>query len=261
MGEADDRELRELRERAYGRNPDLHLDPESWERLRLLESAQVRAGRVHEGENPVPADDAELEPVDDLPDEPGEPPESPARRLLVSGGRWLRGLRRSTVLIVLGVAAFTAALVTLLVLVQRVQSDPLQIGAQQVARLGVDTGYEVPLVFQGAFAADSGPEPHGFEPFHGLRAVLTRTNFLFADGGSMCLDLYPERNITTTTDSFQGPLFAGCAAGGFPAIVQFRVDMEGLPAEIVSAFPNATALQFVYDREHDEVVVFATDAP
>jgi hypothetical protein len=252
--EPTDDELRALRERAYRRDSDIHLDPDSLMRLRELESRRGRAtleAAAPEIEAPVPpeATQDDVAPVD-------EAPRAAARwvPLLRRLARWLAGLRRSTVLIALGSAAVVALIATALVLVERVQTDPLQVGAVQVARLTVDQGYDLPPFFSG-FEGDG---VNAYTPFHGLRAVTNARIFSpAAANGSTCLTVYAESDVTDSPDSFSGPLFGGCGAGAFPAIVQFSVDVEQLPEDLVAAFPESTGLQFVYDSEHDEVVVFA----
>ncbi len=245
MTPADDEELRVLRERAYGRDSDIHLDPESLRRLRELENPHV---------------DVELDAVDERVEiitPPADPDPVPLEeaRPTPRWFLWLLGLRRGTVLIVVGVVALAATLATALTLVQRVQTDPLQVGASQVARLGADGSYEVPELFQGAA---SNVSPRAYQQFHGLRFVTGGAAFMVRIFTWIHVpDHLPGQFATWTANSFDGPLFGGCAAGDFPPIVQLSVDLEGLPAEIKSAFPEATGLQFVYDSEHDEVVVFS----
>ena len=164
MGGVNNDELEALRSRAYGPAADIHLDPEALRRLEELEAerrpkrppAEVRA-------EPAAAPVARPEPVEDD-DEPE--PEHPLLPLLRALFRRLSRLRRSTVLIVLGVLAFATAVTTALVIVERVQGDPLQTGAVQIARLSVDSGNEIPayLLFRDKSAV-------GVEEFHGLRAV------------------------------------------------------------------------------------------
>jgi hypothetical protein len=253
--EPTDDELRALRERAYRRDSDIHLDPESLMRLRELESRRGRAEpEAAEPETAIEAAEPETTEDDVAPvDEASRPP---ARwvPLLRRFARWLSGLRRSTVLIALGSAAVIALIATALVLVERVQTDPLQVGAVQVARLTVDQGYDLPPFFSGF----DGDGVNAYTQFHGLRAVTNALIFSpAAANGSTCLTVYAESDVTDSPDSFSGPLFGGCGAGAFPAIVQFSVDVEQLPEDLVAAFPETTGLQFVYDSEHDEVVVFA----
>ena len=53
-------------------------------------------------------------------------------------------MRRSTFLIVLALVALIAVSNAAVLLVQRVQADPLQAGASQIARLSYDPAYEIP---------------------------------------------------------------------------------------------------------------------
>lgn len=248
-----DDELTVLRRRAYGRDADIHLDPESLARLRELETPRrvpqtPSAESVETTEVAQPEVEAEAEP------EPEVFAPRPTPRLWI----WLRGLRRSTVLIALGVLAVGATLLTVLTLVQRVQPDPLQVGATQIARLDTDTFTVVPDFFAGAVDANGDPlEMQAYDQFFGMRPVVSPWSFFMpAASESGCLMLYPEANVKPGSSSFEGPILSGCAAGAFPAMVQFTTDQDGLPPELADAFPDATALQFVYDAEHHEVVVF-----
>ena len=173
-------------------------------------------------------------------------------------GHWVMGLRRSTILIAIGVVLAVATLATVLTVVQRVQTDPRQLGATQIARLSVDTGYEIPLVFGSTLGLEDPPPVQAYQSFHGLRVLMNSELLTGPKGPSdTCMTIYPEATIQTTPHSFDGVLFAGCSAGQFPAIVQFTVDTYGLPAELRSAFPDSSGLQFVYDADHDEVVFFS----
>lgn len=171
-------------------------------------------------------------------------------------GHWMMGLRRSTILIAIGVVLAVATLATVLTLVQRVQTDPLQLGATQVARLSADPGYEIPRVF-GAIGGDAAKPVKAYQSFHGLRVLMNSWMFMGPTASTPCLTIFPEKLVTTTADSFGGPVFGGCAAGQFPAIVQLDLDTDRLPSELNSAFPGAGGLQFVYDASHDEVVIFS----
>lgn len=252
MDDVDQDELRALRHRAYGRDSDIHLDPASLQRLRDLESAAI------ESTPETPDEIAEVVEGPSEPDPEEEMPRPAARwRVVAIGlGRWVLGLRRSTVLIVVGVAVIAAVLMTALTLIDRVQTDPLQAGATQIGRLSLDGGYDIPEFFSPAGGPDY--QATGYQRFHGLRAVVSAIPAYYVAGGnSTCLAIYPEEGVTATADSFSGPLFTGCAAGDFPAIVQFPLEAEDLPEELISAFPQSTGLQFVYDAAHDEVVVFS----
>ncbi len=251
-----DHELEELRKRAYGPSSDIHLDPGAVQRLRDLEEA-VRP--------PAPPR-APVEPtapivVPEVLEE--HAPAGPSRWMLLFAGlwRWMRGVRRSTWLISLGAAALAAVLATTLVVVQRVQSDPLLTGAQQVARLSLDTGYETPPFFLG-YPANEGADLPIYQEFHGLRAAITTGGLYGGSPDGVCLVVFSEADADASTEnSFSGALRFGCNAGAFPALTQFNADDQQLPEQLGAAFPDSTGLQFVYDAAHNEVVVFADKSP
>ena len=258
MTDPDDAELRALRRRAYGRDADIHLDEDAQRRLRELESRQVMTPPpVEPGPRPRPGTDAVPVPGDAPAAETSEPEDpEPAPSPSAARRRWeaVRRIRprRSTVLIALGAVLVIATLATLLVVVQRVQTDPLLRGAHQIARLSRDGRYTIPRVLDPG-ANGSGSPGHAYAEFRGLRSVVVR----YADG-TRCLSVYPQEDITDPdADPFEGLMSGGCAAGPFPATAQILLSDDGVPADIASAFPKGTALQFVYDRPHDEVVVFA----
>ncbi len=232
-------ELNELRKRAYGPDSDIHIDPEALQRLRELEDGAAQRDAGPAAVEPSP------EPVH-APAQPGEQVESanpnPRSDLL----QRISQVRRSTVLIALGFAAIAGVIAASFILVQRVQSDPLQVGAEQVARLTVDPDYQIPRFFYS--------DRQAFREFYGLRVVVT-------GGGTVdrCLNIYADADITDpSSSSFTGgALRGGCAAGSFPAMTQFRVDALSLPDELRTAFATSQALQFVYDDVNNEVVVFS----
>lgn len=256
-----DNELEELRRRAYGRQGDIHLDARALERLRELEGekAAQSAGEATEpteqfepaGREPPPVPSESPLPQD-------EPEERDLRSTLGRWFEWLRTLRRSTIVMALSVLAVVIAVVVTLTLVQRVQTDPLQTGATQIARLEPDPGYVVPNIFGGPGGA--GEKARAYQEIHGLRVVVTA---LPTDTGttatSDCVSIYLEASITDpTSTSFTGPFFGGCAVGRFPAMTQFGVRSQDLPAEVRKGFAPWTALQFVYDKRDHEVVVFGS---
>ena len=271
MTDPDQDELVALRRRAYGRDADIHLDPASLARLDELENARtsvatrdapelaaspaVEVPRIESSLDEAPHDEALRDEV------PAEPWWAAAVRRVgpwvARVGRWLRGLRRSTVLIALAAALVVATLLTALTVVDRVQTDPLQAGAEQVARLGADAGYESPF---GEFVDPSGPEldVRGYEVFYDLRPTTGLPFFSSSPdaGDSVCLAIYLESELEVAGSGFSGSLFGGCSAGAFPAMVQIEIDNPVLPAELAADYPDARGLQFVYDAKHDEVVVF-----
>lgn len=254
-------ELEELRRRAYGPHPQA-LDPEALERLRQLEEAgkppRMPRAEVHHELPP-------LQPTTTVLFET-ETPEAPRHEWLRALGRgvsWalhrLMRIRRSTALIALSVAVVATVVITALVLVERVQTDPLGVGAQQVARLSINPSFEIPEFY--TVTVTDGGTLDGFEEFYGMTAVVTIGGFGYFSSGSgetTCLNVYATEDMKPDATSFSGLLLGGCAAGGFPAMVQFELGAQNVPEELRSAFADRTALQFVYDSAHREVVVFAT---
>ena len=252
-------ELAALRRRAYGPNADIQFDPSALERLRELEEAIRPQPPARRDPEPVLADEQQVPQQPRVTEEAEREPHEILRRLRVYallGLRRLARIRRSTVLIVLGVAVTATVVIVALVLVERVQPDPLQVGAEQVARLSIDPSFEAPFLFGGS-EDRSAP---AFQEFYGLRPVVSEGALIGGVSGDDCLNIISSADLEkATANSFSGLWMSGCGAGGFPAIIQFRADMQEAPEELDSAFPNSAGLQFVYDSAHDEVVVFMTE--
>jgi len=272
MTEVDGDELGALRKRAYGPNSDIQLDPQEVDRLRELEGVSAALGPVAmadhlrsvtgtvveqpllregdgDGEAGFDADTEALHPV---------AIQAEAKHLTHQLFRRLLGIRRSTVLIVLGLAVLMIVIAAALVLVQRVQPDPLQVGAKQVARLSVDPNYEVPAFFGDGI--EPNVQPEGFQELTGIRVVVTAGGLFRGGSNEACLNVYAAADVTDPkSESFSGAMFGGCSAGVFPAMTQFGLDTPGLSGVFQSAYPNSTALQFVYDRVNNEVVVFTEE--
>lgn len=266
MTPPNDDELQVLRRRAYGPNADIHRDPGAFERLRELEGSvrgpvpgtsagSSEASVAPAGQaGPAPAEEAGVAPAGQAGPAPAQvedETERPAKKRL----RPLLRVRRSRLLIALGLAVASIIIAGALILNQRPQIDPLQAGARQVVRLSVDPSYKIsPYFFGSEFGRDL--QAQGFREFDGLRTVVT----VGYGGGSndACLNIYPSAvTVDPKASSFAGRLRVGCAAGIFPPRIQFRADAAGLPADLRTAFPKSSALQFVYDSATNEVVVFA----
>jgi len=266
MGAIQDDELRGLQERAYGREGDIRHDFPAQVRLQELEDARRQPAPQFLNETQPPEGTVDLigesgseEEPPLIEDEQERPNHESLRRLarcaLVVGGRLAR-VRRTTVLIALGVAVIASVMVAALILVERVQSDPLQTGADQVARLSLDPSYQVPVMFQQGAAEDDAVQ--GYQEFYGLRAVIV-TGAWFSGGAEVeCLNVFSATDAENSdSNSFLGQIRGGCIAGPFPAMTQFMANEEGLPDELASAFPGSTALQFVYDTANQEIVIYA----
>lgn len=254
MDRALDDELTALRRRAYGPDADIQHDPDALRRLRELEEAA-------QPERPPAVEPDQERPPAIEPPTPA-PPRSvtSGRRAVLLGRLALRRLtrvRRSTFWMALGLAVVAAVCVVALILVQRVQSDPLQVGAQQVARLSPDSSLAIPGVF-----TRPGEESttQGFQEFHGLRPVITDGALFGTEQNEVCLTVFSVEALSSATDnSFSGFARSGCQARDFPAMTQFSTTVQDAPAALGSAFPGKTALQFVYDRANNEVVVFLSE--
>lgn len=237
-------ELETLRRRAYGPGADIHEDEAALERLRALEQRDAPP-RVHAPSEPL------HEPLVEPEAEPEPTPRAPGRAVLRVAGlvpprAWLVAAAALLVLVVCASA---------LTLVQRVQAAPLQPDAEQVARLGVDPLYALPEFFRAQAASD---RYRVYEAFEGFRAVVMNGGIYGGSPDDVCLMFSSETDMAAATaTSFSGRMLIGCSSGAFPAHVQFSSTMEGFEGGLRSAFPEPTALQVVYDRADDEVVVFA----
>ena len=266
MGATQDDELRGLQARAYGPNADIHHDFPAQVRLQELEDArrQLAPKLLDAVRPPAPtADPIDVSGSEEeshlVDDEQERPTHDSLRRLarlaLAVGGRLAR-VRRSTALIALGLAVIVSVIAAALILVERVQPDPLQTGADQVARLSIDPSYQVPGMFQNIAAKGDGVQ--AFHEFYGLRAVVADGGWFNSGGEGECLNVFLAADgENSDSNSFSGQIRGGCAAGPFPAMTQLMADDEGLPDELQSAFPGPTALQFVYDKANQEIVIFA----
>lgn len=264
MTQVTDGELQELRRRAYGPRPDIDDDPAALARLRQLEAEQApRIASAPSADRAAPAADPDLglvraatESDVELLLESDPPParESAVRVALVALARRIRRLRRSTVLIALVAALAVTAFLVVLTVVQRVQVDPLQTGATQVARLQPDPDFRLPSFFFG-ISTEGEAGVTSFDEFHGFRAVVS--DDLISDG-AICILVFSAADVADPqSEIFDGNLFSACSAGDFPAMVQFTTDGDSMPVELTSALPDSDAVQFVYDEQNGEVVVFA----
>jgi hypothetical protein len=160
-------------------------------------------------------------------------------------------------LIAIGTAVVAAALIVVTVVAQRVQTDPLIVGAEQVARLSLDSSFDIPGLF---FGFDEQGGARAFQEFHGIRPVVSDSRLFSGNEGDDCMTIFSSADLEKATgNSFSGFAMSGCGAGAFPAVTQFTLVAQNVPEELASAFPSSAALQFVYDSVHDEVVVFATE--
>lgn len=243
MDAALEDELRALRVRAYGRDADLAHDPEAVARLRELEaflaaSPSKTAADGGEGDDPR-APDADAS-VDGATDEvsPARSDESDREQ------KPLRARRR-------GPAAYVASMIAVAAIASGVTWG--------VARIApVETSSGAPQIATLEPNATSAPPPDfGIAPdspvwdFHGL--TVFRAQEGTPEGAAECLWLWVPDG-PSSDDNSSGWGLTGCAAGSFPAAITIPLSRVGLPTELLAAFPDGAAIQFVLDG--DRVGVF-----
>ncbi|MDQ1076309.1 MULTISPECIES: hypothetical protein [Microbacterium] len=242
MSTDEEAELAQLRHRAYSPSADIASDPDAVRRLVELEARAAADERVPE---PAPA----------APDEPVGAPEDEIPDAIPELSRFtLPRLRRSTVIMLGAAALVVATLATLLVVVQRVQTDPLQAGATQIARLAPDPTFEVPSSLTTGITGNV----TAFEEFEGFR-VISQPSYFDAEGAARCMTVWQPELLDRAGGggfSYDGEFFlTTCGAGSFPANMTMLL-REETPERAQTDFPAGTALQFVYDATNNEIVVF-----
>lgn len=260
MTHVDDGELQALRRRAYGPDADIFGDPAALSRLRELEGKErpVEPGPEVAVRDSPPATPESVE----FP-EPEPAPVEPAAEQppAATGDRPRVRLRRPRLIAALALVVVVVAAVVAggVIAAHRSRGDGLHFAGRQVARLTVDRGYQIPLAISGMWGGGNAGVV-AFQEFHGLRVVTDPSTGDAGSRADACLTIYTDKFTTALAGTgaalTPGLTYRGCAAGAFPATVQFRVDDE-LPAALRSAFPAGTPLQFVYDEPHHEIVVFA----
>lgn len=251
----EERELDGLRARAYGPGADIQHDPAALRRLRELESG--RAAAVSDATGGAGDLVAPLAPTLLL-----APPTESAGQVPDSAHRSRSRGRR--ILTALAIVAAVAVVAGVLFALRQDRGDPLRTGAKEVARLPVDPNYTVPAALRGngdtGDAADQIPPVNaitGFREFHGLRVVVGTGSRFDSPDGEACLLVFPAEGASGPAPAtYSEQEWTGCAAGAFPATAQLEVTSE-LPTATRAAFPGGMALQFVYDKADNEVVVFA----
>ncbi|BAJ75758.1 hypothetical protein MTES_2794 [Microbacterium testaceum StLB037] len=235
-------ELAQLRRRAYSPSADIASDPDA---LRRLIELEARANATEQAPASAPA----------VPEEPVAPAESEIPDATPARPRITRPrLRRSTVILLAAAALVVATLATVLVVVQRVQTDPLQAGATQIARLAPDPDFEVPSSLTVGITGNV----TAFEEFEGFR-VISQPSYYDAEGAARCMTVWQPELLDTAGGggfSYDGEFFLStCGAGSFPANMTMLL-RDGTPERAQTDFPAGTALQFVYDAVNNEIVIF-----
>ncbi|WP_409047499.1 hypothetical protein AB2L57_15370 [Microbacterium sp. HA-8] len=271
MDESTVSELRALRARAYGPEADIADDPARLRRLEELEAiaraSRYSAGRDEPAAEPDPAvpvvagTSADAGGPRHRAPEPGWEAEAgpePTPSAVQSDATPTRGEQRRSRLVIAWVASLViAVLITAIVtgvVSRRVQADPREVGV-----LGIDTFAELPEIFAGwqCGGPDCDPEDvagEAFAGFFGLAIYRMPGGWTGGRVGDECLLIMDAASIEPESNSFSGPIYSGCAAGGFAATVQLSVTSE-LPDELRDEFAEGTGLRFIEDG--DEVVVLS----
>jgi hypothetical protein len=262
-------ELRALRARAYGPEADIADDPARLRRLEELEDlareARSPVGRDEPAAEPEPAGPVVVETATGLgapgygaaePEREPEPEPTP-RSDQPDATPTPRGPRRSRVVFAWVASVVVAVLITAIVtgvVSRRVQADPREVGV-----LGIDPFAELPEIFAGWQCGGPECDPEdvageAFAGFFGLGIYRMPGGWTGGQVDDECLLIMDAASIEPESNSFSGPIYSGCAAGGFAATVQLTVTSE-LPAELREEFAEGTGLRFI--DEGDEVVVLS----
>lgn len=252
MDEPD--ELRSLRERAYGPNPDIHDDPAALARLRELELASAHAttgGAASRDLVPRPEDRDAAAPAaaafgaayTDAPQvsRPGDDDETPPALAEAGPAAAPPAPRRSRGR---GAWIWAGALTAALVAGAGITYVTMQARPGSTATIGIDS--------DGPWPENLGNRQNGaevFEEFHGLRVVLSQQDWAAA-AATPCLFI-----LTATSEA--SIIGAGCGAGDFAPIAAIEITSRS-PAALRERFPEGTALQFELDG--DRVVIYS-DGP
>ncbi|MDJ1113341.1 hypothetical protein [Microbacterium dauci] len=268
-------ELERLRARAYGRDADIAVDPAALARLRYLEGAQ--AGAVVTAP-PKPPSPVEAPPVGGVIDEvPGaseraaaavESTDDPAPSASAAGEFRAEVFERAASTPLWrrrGVLVAAAAVAGMLVGALGMQvfapapAVSVETGAVLADTVRADPSLEWPAIF--------GPsdDEHRVWSYRGL-TIMTSTALRYigsANSESDCLMalesaalepyLGPDADDGSSGYSIDGMQLTGCAAGAFPATLQFIVD-QNAPSALRARFADGTAVQIVL--QGDDLRVF-----
>jgi hypothetical protein len=244
----DDRataELEALRARAYGPGADIQRDPGALQRLEELEQQRRASDEAAPGDVAASGANPEVEPIESAAtspdsadaaageDEASDPPRAHGR------SRWMPWAWAASLIAVAVVASLWTFTNTLVMLAP----FPRDVDARQVDVLQTDASAPMP-----SFFSNPGVTPVGYEEFLGLTPIVTSGGWFGGESTDLCITVMRTEDIDPTSDSLNGPLFSGCSAGSFPAVLTVPVT-DQFPEELRERFPEGTGLQFVLDGE------------
>ncbi|MDL9979691.1 hypothetical protein [Microbacterium candidum] len=258
VGEDETAELRALRERAYGPDADIHDDPEALARLEELEAAAApgwaERGTSMIAEPPQEVDAATPQPEDEQPRDDlaeileglsSEPASTAPPGIGVRLWRWMPVLWVASVLVAVGVAvAATAGWAWAMF-------APIARAPEGVRQFAVLTEQARPAPQKTNFFGELAIRSFG--DFHGL-TVFSPDISSWQPGTGDCVFVMGTTDFESNSDSIEGPMFNGCAAGDFPAVAQIVVTKD-LPGTIRELFAEGTGIQFVLDGSRVGVFV------
>ena len=281
-----ERELRELRARAYGPRADIATDPIALRRLEQLEASRaaipdsgvvsvdarsasvIADGRVEDragdalldrlGDDSLWDDDPDAASTDDVDDAAdtavGPGPTGPG------AGRPARLGRKHTVLWVSSVvaSAAVAALVTFAVI--SLQTVSTSSGAPQVDTLRLTPEGAIPPSWFGAGSDVASAEFAGLTIFE-TPGWTSESGDRVSD--NRCLSVARTSDLLEEGedegDSYVGgPIYGTCGVASFPTALAMPFSDE-LPDELMERYPSGVAIQFVLDGDRVGVFVDSSD--
>jgi hypothetical protein len=255
-------ELERLRVRAYGRDADIGMDPAALERLRFLEG---RNALTPVDPVDVARDDAVIDGVPtDLQGEGAVHPEPPAQTAsetfddgaatgaAASAASAPRPRRRAVEMSIVAVAGVVVGALAVHFLAPA-QDVSTVTGAVLADTVRVDPSLEWPAIF--------GPveDEQRSWSYRGLTMMVTPMFsrgsssssddcFVVVDSAALAPYVGEDADDGGTGFSLDGMLLSACAAGAFPATVQFVVDDDS-PTALRGRFSEGTSLQMVMEGD------------
>ncbi|WP_194762318.1 hypothetical protein [Microbacterium sp. UFMG61] len=266
MDAAAERELRELRARAYGRDADIAMDAAAAGRLQELESersAPAGPADLRASQAPAPATTAsaeqEPEDTDDLLaiEKSANDDATPQYADTETARRDERRIRRRATWWAASVVASAAVAAVVTFTLSSTVPVSASSGAPQIETLQLEPASDrIPQEWFGVQDDTIGADFLGF-------TVFTIPGWSGQDDsgstGPNCIAVVETAQIPPVDDfdqydwTYGGDFYSGCGIGVFPATVEVPI-RGGAPDEMLGRYPAAEALQFVLDG--DRVGVF-----